>query len=67
MTNPPTWGPAEPGCGVNTDVLPHRGNDESTIIGATGTREFWVGGVEFSEADFPRALLEWKVKQVHVM
>jgi hypothetical protein len=28
-------------------------------------RDVWVGGVKVSEADFPRAVLEYRVKKVH--
>jgi hypothetical protein len=36
-------------------------------IGSDGTQEWWIGGTQVSEADYPRALLEWKVRQVHEM
>jgi hypothetical protein len=44
----------------------HRETGPARIL-VGGTREFWIDGAEFPEKDFPRALLEWKVRQVHAM
>jgi hypothetical protein len=34
------------------------------LIYSSGTQEYWVGGIQYTEEQYPKAVLEYKLKQL---
>jgi hypothetical protein len=34
------------------------------VVGSDGHREYWINGIEYTKEDYPKAVLEYKLKQL---